>query len=109
MDAESRKTGGVTHFDLFSGIGGNAIAAGWAGLDTVGFSELEPYACKILKQTWPDVKNYGDIKGIKGADIVAEHVTRSTSSSHLMRPVGCHVEKPSSVGPGRISAVALVS
>lgn len=39
-----------THLDLFSGIGGFAIAAGWAGFRTVGFCEIEPYAQAILKE-----------------------------------------------------------
>lgn len=60
------------HLDLFSGIGGFAIAAQAAGYRTIGFSEIEPYACKILKRHWPDVPNHGDIRNIRGvrADLV---------------------------------------
>lgn len=60
------------HLDLFSGIGGFAIAAQSAGYRTIGFSEIEPYACKILKRHWPDVPNHGDIRNIRGvrADLV---------------------------------------
>ena len=63
---------GRTHLDLFSGIGGFALAAASAGFKTIGFSEIEPYACSILKQNWPDVPNHGDIRNIKGirADLV---------------------------------------
>lgn len=46
---------GRTHLDLFSGIGGFALAAQMTGWKTIGFSEIEPYACKILKRHWPDV------------------------------------------------------
>lgn len=53
-----------THLDLFSGIGGFTIAAQNAGFETIGFSEIEPYACKILKQHWPNVTNYGDVRTI---------------------------------------------
>lgn len=61
-----------THLDLFSGIGGFALAAGRAGFKTIGFSEIEPYACKVLKRHWPDVPNHGDIRNVKGihADLV---------------------------------------
>jgi len=61
-----------THLDLFSGIGGFALAAQWNGLETIGFSEVEPYACQILKRHWPTVPNYGDIRNIRGvrADLV---------------------------------------
>lgn len=63
---------GRTHLDLFSGIGGFALAAAAAGYKTIGFSEIESYACKILKRHWPDVPNYGDIRNIRGvrADLI---------------------------------------
>jgi DNA (cytosine-5)-methyltransferase 1 len=39
-----------THLDLFSGIGGFAIAAQACGYKTIGFCEKEPYAQQILKE-----------------------------------------------------------
>ena len=39
-----------THLDLFSGIGGFAIAAQSNGYQTIGFCEKEPYAQQILKE-----------------------------------------------------------
>lgn len=39
-----------THLDLFSGIGGFAIAAQACGYRTIGFCEKEPYAQQILKE-----------------------------------------------------------
>lgn len=62
----------LTHLDLFSGIGGFALAAQAAGFTTIGFSEIEPYACKILKRHWPTVPNYGDIRNVRGlrADLI---------------------------------------
>ena len=59
----------MTHLDLFSGIGGFALAAGWAGFETIGFSEIDDYASRVLAKHWPHVKNYGDIKNIKGSEI----------------------------------------
>lgn len=52
--------------DLFSGIGGFALAFEAAGFETIAFSEIEPYPCKILAQHWPNVPNLGDVKGIDG-------------------------------------------
>ena len=52
----------ITHIDLFSGIGGFALAARNAGFRTVAFSELDPYASAVLRKHWPDVPNLGDIK-----------------------------------------------
>jgi len=55
-----------THLDLFSGIGGFALAAGWAGFETVGFCDNEPYAQAVLKKHWPSVPIHGDIKTLDG-------------------------------------------
>ena len=52
----------LTHLDLCSGIGGFHLAAEWAGFETVGFSEIEPYCCKLLAEKWPGIKNYGDLR-----------------------------------------------
>lgn len=52
----------LTHVDLFSGIGGFALAAQWAGFKTVCFSEIEPYPSAVLRKHWPGVPNLGDIR-----------------------------------------------
>ena len=39
----------LTHVDLFSGIGGFALAAGWAGFRTVAFCEIEPFCQEVLR------------------------------------------------------------
>jgi len=38
----------LTHLDLFSGIGGFALAAQWAGFRTVGFCEIDKFCQKVL-------------------------------------------------------------
>lgn len=55
-----------THLDLFSGIGGFALAAGWAGYRTVAFSEIDDYASQVLRKHWPDIPNLGDIRHYAG-------------------------------------------
>ena len=47
---------------LFSGIGGLDLAAQWAGIETVAFCEIEPYAVSVLKRRWPCVPIYNDIR-----------------------------------------------
>jgi len=50
------------HLDLCSGIGGFTIAAFWAGFETIGFAEVDPYCCQLLAEHFPHVPNYGDIR-----------------------------------------------
>jgi len=63
----------VVHLDLFSGIGGFALAAKMAGgIKTIGFSEIEPYACQVLAKNFPNIPNHGDIRNIRNikADLI---------------------------------------
>jgi len=52
----------MTHLDLCTGIGGFHLAAEWAGFETLGFAEIEPYCCALLAEKWPQIKNYGDLR-----------------------------------------------
>lgn len=52
-----------THVDLFSGIGGFSLACKWAGVKTIAFAEIDPYASRVLQRHWPNVPNYGDVRG----------------------------------------------
>jgi len=54
----------VRHLDLFSGIGGFALAARRVGWKTVGFCEIEPYAQKVLAKHWPGVPIYEDVRNV---------------------------------------------
>jgi DNA (cytosine-5)-methyltransferase 1 len=58
----------VRHLDLFSGIGGFALAARWVGWETVGFCEIDPYCQKVLRKHWPDAPIHGDIKTYEGQE-----------------------------------------
>jgi len=51
----------VRALSLFSGIGGLDIAAHAAGIETVGFCEIEPFAVKVLERRFPGIENHGDI------------------------------------------------
>jgi len=60
-----------THLDLFSGIGGFAIAAQNCGYTTIGFGEKEPFAHKTSKngseRFWPTPTHEGfDAQGHRG-------------------------------------------
>jgi DNA (cytosine-5)-methyltransferase 1 len=53
----------VNHLDLFSGIGGFALAAEWATrIKTIQFVEIDPDCQKILAQNFPGVPIHDDIR-----------------------------------------------
>jgi DNA (cytosine-5)-methyltransferase 1 len=59
----------VRHLDLFSGIGGFALACRMVGgIETVAFCEREPYCQKVLAKHWPDVPICNDIHDLKGTE-----------------------------------------
>ena len=63
----------MKHLDLFSGIGGFALAARWAGWETAAFCEKEKYAKRVLGRHWPNVPVIDDIRNITekiGCDII---------------------------------------
>jgi DNA (cytosine-5)-methyltransferase 1 len=57
---------GRYYFDLFSGIGGFALGALWAGMefDEHYFSEIDDYAVKVYKKHFPEAKALGDIRNV---------------------------------------------
>ena len=55
----------LTHLDLFSGIGGFALACRWAGIETVQFVEIDPFCQKILAKNFSGVPIHEDIKTFK--------------------------------------------
>lgn len=54
----------LTHFSLFTGIGGIDLAADQAGFETVGQCEFADYPTKVLEKHWPDVPRWRDIRSV---------------------------------------------
>jgi len=67
LDAELDTGIAMTHLDLFSGIGGFALAAHWAGIETVAFCEIDDFACKVLNKNFPDIPVHRDIRELDGS------------------------------------------
>ena len=58
----------MRHLDLFSGIGGFALAARWAGIETVAFCEIEEFPRKVLNKNFPGIPIHHDIRELDGKD-----------------------------------------
>ena len=58
----------ATHIDLFSGIGGFAIAAERCGWKTVAFCEREKFCQRVLRKHWPSVPIIDDIHNLDGRE-----------------------------------------
>ena len=59
----------LTLGSLFSGSGGFELAGIYAGIKPVWLSEIEPYAVLVTHNRLPDVKHYGDVSKLSGADL----------------------------------------
>jgi DNA (cytosine-5)-methyltransferase 1 len=57
----------VRHLDLFSGIGGFALAARMCGgIETDAFCECNPFAVEVLKKNFPNTPIYPDVRDFNG-------------------------------------------
>lgn len=59
----------MTYLSVCSGIEAATVAWKPLGFKPVGFAEIEPFPCELLKQKYPNVKNYGDITQYEKWDI----------------------------------------
>jgi len=67
----------MKHLDLFSGIGGFALAASWvwgAEHEVVSFVEIDDYCQRVLKKHWPDVPIISDIRDVTYEGILSNSV-----------------------------------
>lgn len=60
---------------LFSGIGGLDLAAEWAGMRTVAFCEIEPYAQRVLRKQFPGVPIYDDVRKLTAERLLNDGLT----------------------------------
>ena len=71
----------IVMLNLFSGLGGGRLSAERAGLKvkTEYYSEVDPYALKVMKKRFPDSIPVGDVRNLKAIDFV--NVTIITAGS----------------------------
>ena len=59
----------LTLGSLFSGSGGFELAGLLAGIQPVWNADIEPFAIRVTTKRLPDVKHYGDVSTLNGADL----------------------------------------
>ena len=65
----------MNYIDLFSGIGGFALGAYWAGVrfENHFFSDIEKYPVKLYKQRFPEAIPLGDIRKINTDKLIKKY------------------------------------
>lgn len=59
----------LTLGSLFDGSGGFPLAGMLAGIRPVWASEVEPFAIRVTTKRLPEVKHYGDVSALNGAEL----------------------------------------
>lgn len=59
----------LTLGSLFDGSGGFPLGGLIVGITPVWSSEIEPFPIRVTEKRLPQIKHYGDIKMLKGADL----------------------------------------
>jgi len=98
----------VNYLDLFSGIGGFALGAYWAGMrfDKHYFSEVDDWATKLYQKRFPDAIPLGDIRGIDGKALADSNVcndggVQQAGELQQQRQSGTRRERTATSGGGR--------
>lgn len=63
------KENGLTLGSLFDGSGGFPLAGILAGVTPLWASEIEPFAVRVTTKRLPQMKHYGDVSRMNGADL----------------------------------------
>ncbi len=88
---------GLTHISLFAGIGGDTLAAEWAGFRTVLLCEIDSFCKQVLRKHFPGVPIIGDIK-----DVTRETIANTKSgkvNQRIRRNAEQEAESGESINP----------
>ena len=67
--AVDRESVAMRALDLFSGIGGFALAGESLGIETAAFCEIEPFAVNVLQKRFPGVPVFPDVRELGGDSV----------------------------------------
>ena len=59
----------LTLGSLFDGIGGFMLAGQYAGIRPVWSSEIDPFPIRVTEKRFPEVRQYGDVHALNGAEL----------------------------------------
>jgi DNA (cytosine-5)-methyltransferase 1 len=81
----------LTHFSLFTGIGGFDLAGEAAGFRTVGQVEYADFPFAILEKHWPGVPRWRDVRTVTADAVRAAGIGRPTlvSGGFPCQPFSC--------------------
>ena len=68
-EASSLEHKKLTLGSLFDGIVGFPLAGKMEGITPVWASEIEPFPIRVTEKRLPEMKHYGDVHGLNGADL----------------------------------------
>ena len=69
MNIENMVNSEMTLGSLFDGSGGFPLSGMLAGIEPVWSSEIEPYPIRVTTKRLPQVKHYGDVSTLNGAEL----------------------------------------
>ncbi len=76
----------MKHLDLFSGIGGFALAAQqvWEDYETVAFCDNDRFCQQVLRKRFPNVPIYGDIRTLSRERFIADTHSNGQSGNEAI-------------------------
>jgi DNA (cytosine-5)-methyltransferase 1 len=83
----------MRHIDLFSGIGGFALACEWVGVEKICFVEIDKFCQKVLKKHWPDVPIIEDVNNVEEIKQVVANATQFRDSSGSISGCSCEYQE----------------
>ncbi len=66
MEKENKQ---LTLGSLFDGSGGFPLGGKMAGIKPVWASEIEPFPIRVTTKRLPEMRHYGDVSALSGADL----------------------------------------
>ena len=87
MEQQNKKS--LTLGSLFDGSGGFPLGGVLAGITPIFSSEIEPFPVRVTEVRFPNMKHYGDVSKLKGAELPPVDVITFGSPCQDMSIAGC--------------------